>query len=117
MEFKVYDRKGDCETGDTILIKKIEEKLKVKKDVDHAVEEVIYRLGDVVDPLTKEPVVVDKYRSQLKRTSELYGKVTEYDYDTAPPRGWQAGKKDFTDKPVYRKWHNFKEDDPYSLIS
>ena len=56
----------------------------------------------------------------MKVEAGLYGKdlvPDGFDYDVAPPRGWQEGKKDFTDKVTYYKWHVFDDTDDYALIS
>lgn len=38
----------------------------------------------------------------MKLKKDLYGVAADgtggFDYDSAPPRGWQEGKKDFTHK-------------------
>ena len=33
----------------------------------------------------------------------------------APARGRLEGTRDFTDKPTYRRWHDFEKTDPYSI--
>ena len=48
------------------------------------------------------------------------GQDAGFVYDEAPDRGWQEGKKDFTDKVTYYKWHGFKKKkakDDYALQS
>ena len=45
--------------------------------------EVIYHLGEVVDPLTQKPVVAEKYVDQIEREGQLYGK---YPQGLAPNR-------------------------------
>jgi hypothetical protein len=48
--------------------------------------------------------------------ARLYGaKEDNFDYDSAPARGRLEGTRDFTDKPTYRRWHNFDKTDPYSI--
>ena len=89
-----------------------------RKDLTHEIIEVIYKMGDVVDPLKKEPVVGDRYRSEIERTAELYGKSnSDFDYAQAPKRGWQKDKRDFTHRRTYKKWHRFQNKDPYAIIS
>ena len=89
-----------------------------RKDLTHEIIEVIYKMGDVVDPLKNEPVVGDRYRSEIERTAELYGKSnSDFDYAKAPKRGWQKDKRDFTHRRTYKKWHRFQKKDPYAIIS
>ncbi|CAB4068043.1 unnamed protein product [Lepeophtheirus salmonis] len=117
-EVIALDKKALAKTGDTVLISKMEGSF--DKKVTHLVKEVVSKLGDVKDPFTGESVVGSKYRTQMNKEDALYGKrrsFRDFDYDTAPERGWQSGKRDFSDKPTYRKWHNFKKEDPYALLS
>lgn len=56
------------------------------------------------------------YRDDIKEIRSRFGEVdSAFDYDKAPPRGWQEDKKDFSRKPVYKKYHVFEDDDqPYA---
>ena len=40
-----------------------------------------------------------------------------FSYSKAPERGWQEGKRAFTRQKTYKKWHKFKKEDKYGLIS
>ena len=67
-------------------------------------------------------VVAEHYRDHLERTAKLYGQSETADnerfsYKRAPKRGWQEGKRDFTNRKTYMKWHVFKKDDKYGLIN
>ncbi|CAF4914039.1 28S ribosomal protein S17, mitochondrial [Pieris napi] len=109
-----YDPNKMCKTGDIVLIKALPQKM--TKLITHAVEEVVYPFGDVTDPVTGKKVAKERYREDVDRQSELYGKLDSgFDYKKAPPRGWQEGKKDFTSKPTYTRFHVFDENDPYSI--
>merc|ERR1711935_1371 len=70
---------------------KIEEQgIYKRKDVTHQVLEVIYKLGDIIEPTTQKPVVADRYRSEIAKTAKLYGKSnSDFDYNKAPKRGSQ----------------------------
>lgn len=58
----------------------------------------------------------EKYREDIEKQSELYGKLdSTFDYDKAPAIGWQEGKKNFTEKPTYTKFHVFDKNDPYAI--
>ena len=55
-------------------------------------------------------------RKDLLEEAKLYGAdINNFDYEAAPGRGRLEGVRDFTDKPTYRKWHNFEKDDPYGV--
>uniref|UniRef100_A0A1B6LVE5 28S ribosomal protein S17, mitochondrial n=1 Tax=Graphocephala atropunctata TaxID=36148 RepID=A0A1B6LVE5_9HEMI len=100
--------------GDVVLLEKLPEKITTL--IEHRVKEVVHPLGDITDPITGKKVVKDVYREEIKEVSERYGKSeSAFDYDKAPPRGWQEDKKDYSRKPVYRKYHVFEDDDqPYA---
>jgi small subunit ribosomal protein S17 len=38
-----------------------------------------------------------------------------YTLHRAPDRGWQVGKRDFSDKDTYKKYHMFEHDEPYAV--
>ena len=93
-----------------------------QKPITHHVIEKIYSIGDVKDPITGQMVVGEQYREQLETSARLYGESVSEDsdkfsYKKAPKRGWQEGKRDFTQRKTYRKWHVFKKEDKYGLIS
>lgn len=89
---------------------------KLTKLITHELKEVVFPFGDVTDPITGKQVAKQRYREDIERDAELYGKkASAFDYTKAPPRGWQDGKKDFTSKPTYTKFHVFDENDPYAI--
>lgn len=107
-----YDPDKTVKSGDIVLVRELLEKKTTL--ITHAVEKVVYRLGDVIDPITNKPVVVDEYRDMIEERNRLYGKVdTAFDYAKARPRGRLEGTKDLTDKPTYTKYHA-GIDDPYA---
>ncbi|XP_063830401.1 small ribosomal subunit protein uS17m [Ostrinia nubilalis] len=109
-----HDPSKVCKTGDIVLIQALPQKL--TKLITHEVKEVVYPLGDVTDPVTGKKVAKERYRDDLEIENKIYGEVdTAFDYNKAPPRGWQEGKKDFTAKPTYTKFHVFDENDPYAI--
>ncbi|KAL0279334.1 UNVERIFIED_CONTAM: hypothetical protein PYX00_000922 [Menopon gallinae] len=117
--FYALDQHGKCKSGDMVLIRKLPGV--IKNVVTHEVMEIVFPLGDVVDPVTGEKCVGVKSRYIIEKEKELLGKLdSAFDYKKAPARGWQEGKRDFTDKHVYRKYHEFNEDeeeynDPYAV--
>ena len=92
----------------------------VEKPITHHVIEKIYSIGDVKDPISDKMVVGEQSREDLERTAKLYGEVPnseKFNYDKAPKRGWQEGKRAFTRQKTYKKWHKFKKEDGYGLIN
>ncbi|XP_011703285.1 PREDICTED: 28S ribosomal protein S17, mitochondrial [Wasmannia auropunctata] len=104
------DPKKVCKIGDVILIKTLPEKL--TRLITHEVVEVIYPLGDIIDPITGKGVVANKYRDEIEELNELYGKENSaFDYSKAPRRGRLEGIRDFTHKKAYLKYYE-NPDDP-----
>jgi len=136
-DFLASDGSELCKSGDTVLMRRLEDAAETsesaflqylaerqfwKEDdkkkpraVTFEILEVIYHLGEVVDPLTQKPVVAEKYVDQIEREGQLYGKYPQatFDYKKAPPRGGQEGVRDFTGRRTYKKWHTFKKNDRY----
>lgn len=85
--------------------------------ITHEVKKIVYPLGDITDPLTGEKCVVGKYRQDVDEINKIYGELpSRFQYKKAPRRGWQEGKKDFTDKEVSIKYHEFEDkDQPYAV--
>lgn len=84
--------------------------------ITHEVKEVVYKLGDITDPLTGKKVVAGKFRDHVETVNKVYGKKsTAFDYEKAPQRGWQEDKKDYTHRETYIKYHEDGTDQPYSV--
>ncbi|XP_066584577.1 small ribosomal subunit protein uS17m [Prorops nasuta] len=102
-----HDPNKLCKTGDTVLIRTLPEQL--TRVITHEVVEVVYKCGDVIDPISGKHVVAGKYRDEIKEANELYGQLeSSFDYNKAPPRGSQEGKRDFTNKKTYVKYQDDK---------
>ncbi|XP_018303862.1 28S ribosomal protein S17, mitochondrial [Mycetomoellerius zeteki] len=105
-----HDPKKLCKNGDVILIKILPQKL--TRLITHEVVEVIYPLGDIVDPVTGKEIVGFNYREDIEETNKLYGKKdSSFDYSKAPRRGRLEGSRDFTHKKMYLKYYD-NPDDP-----
>jgi small subunit ribosomal protein S17 len=114
--FVAEDMVTGCKTGDLVLIQKLAKQ--DKKEITHSVAELVTRLGDVKDPISGEMVVGPDYRKEMLEEAKLYGADKEnFNYKDSPARGRLEGTRDFTDKPTYRKWHNFEKDDPYGVLN
>ena len=114
--FIAQDNLVGCKTGDLVIIQKLNKQ--DKKEITHSVAELVTRLGDVKDPISGEMVVGSHYRKDMLEEARLYGAQKEnFNYKDSPARGRLEGKRDFTDKPTYRKWHRFEKDDPYGVLN
>lgn len=99
-----------CKTGDFVLIEQLPEPM--TRDITHKVLQVVYPCGDVTDPITGKKCVATEYREEMEWKDQLWGKNPKaFNYDKAPPRGWQEGRKDWSHKPAFRKWHEFLDKD------
>lgn len=115
-EFVAQDPGKACKAGDVVIIQRLEQQ--AKKEITHEVKELVFKLGDIRDPISGELVVAKEYRKQMDEIAELYGATHKnFDYAAQPERGRLEGTRDFTDKPVYRKWHIFEKDDPYGILN
>lgn len=110
-----YDPEKTIKTGDIVLVSELPQKKTTL--ITHAVEKIVYRLGDVTDPITNKPVAGSEFRDDIEARNELYGKVdTAFDYKKAPPRGRLETTRDLTAKPTYTKYYAGC-DDPYAWWS
>lgn len=89
---------------------------KLTKLITHSVQEIVYPLGDVTDPITDKKVVVGKYRDDIEETNKLFGKSENaFDYAKAPSRGRLEGTKDFSHGETYIKYHDDGKDQPFAV--
>lgn len=110
----MHDPNKICKSGDIVLIKEMPQKL--TKLITHSIEEIVYPLGDVTDPITGRKVVVGKYRDQIEEANKQFGKSPNaFDYDKAPPRGKLEGSKDFSHGPIYIKYHEDGKEQPFAV--
>lgn len=97
-----------------MLIRELHEKKTTL--ITHSVEEIVFKFGDVVDPITGKPVIVGQYRDKMEETIDLYGRSkSAFSYKDAPPRGRLEGTRDFSDKTTYNKYHEDGKPDPYGV--
>jgi ribosomal protein S17 len=55
-----HDPEGSYKPGDVVLAQKLPSRM--TKHITHEVQEVVFKFGDVTDPVTGKKVVVGKYR-------------------------------------------------------
>ncbi|XP_053201774.1 28S ribosomal protein S17, mitochondrial-like [Panonychus citri] len=49
-ELHALDKKGESKVGDWVIVSKLPERISLK--VEHSVEQVVYKCGHIIDPLT-----------------------------------------------------------------
>jgi len=85
---------------------------RMTREITHKILKIVYPLGDVTDPISGRKCVGGEFRDDMKRKDELWGvNPNAFDYDKAPPRGWQEGRKDWSHKKAHRKIHEFTDRD------
>lgn len=105
-----HDPNKTTKTGDIVLIQELDRRL--TRDITHKVLKVVYPMGDVTDPLTGRKVMGGLFRDDEDKIDRLWGKnENAFDYDKAPPRGWQEGRKDWSHKPAQKRFHEFDDRD------
>ncbi|CAG7824619.1 unnamed protein product [Allacma fusca] len=108
--YYAHDPDKLCKVGDIALIELLEKQL--TRDITHKILQVVYPMGDVKDPLTGKPCVAVEFRDDMERRDQLWGKnENAFNYDEAPPRGWQEGRKDWSHKKGYKRWHDYSDRD------
>lgn len=97
-----------------MLIKELPQKL--TRLITHSLDEIVFPMGDVMDPITGKMVTAGKYREDIEDANKLYGKSKEaFDYEKAPPRGRLEGTQDFTHGETYIKYHEDGKDQPFAV--
>jgi len=124
----VSDPNNLAKSGDYVLIKKLDEKLTL--EIEHEVVRVLMQLGNTVDPITGRPCVTTgatgkfmshvyppncTFRDEQQMLDKQLGHEDDedrFDWDKAPDRGWQEGKKDYSHREAYNKYHEFEHGHP-----
>lgn len=112
-DVNVYDPQKHTKKGDIVLIRRMEKPLTLQ--INYEIEKIVYKLGDITDPITGRKCVNARYRDEEKQIHDIYGYAydnTPFDYDKAPDRGWQEGRKDFSHNDPYQKFHEFEKGHP-----
>ncbi|XP_078043873.1 mitochondrial ribosomal protein S17 [Augochlora pura] len=101
--------------GDTVLIQNLPEQL--TRLITHKVVNVVYPLGDMIDPISGKKIVAGRYRDHIEEDAKLFGKLdSAFEYDKAPPRGSMENKRDFSYKKTYVKYNEDPNDnDPQGI--
>jgi len=112
-DIDVHDPKKTAKKGDIVLIRKMPEPLTL--EISYQIMQVLYKYGDMTDPISGKKCVKTMFRDDRKMLDEVYGYAfdsTPFEYEKAPDRGWQEGRKDFSHKDPYQKYHEFEKGHP-----
>uniref|UniRef100_A0A673IH43 Small ribosomal subunit protein uS17m n=1 Tax=Sinocyclocheilus rhinocerous TaxID=307959 RepID=A0A673IH43_9TELE len=80
-----HDPLEQCTVGDVVLLKALPEKR--SKHVNHELAEIVYKVGQVVDPLTGKRVAGTQYLEPLTESTEvsLMGKLERLNITASSP--------------------------------
>lgn len=65
------------ELGDTILITKCDVNKRPAKLVTHTVDRVVFKYGNIIDPITKKRIIKEKYEDDISLQTELVKEIIE----------------------------------------
>uniref|UniRef100_A0A2R5LFU4 Putative mitochondrial/ ribosomal s17-like protein n=2 Tax=Ornithodoros turicata TaxID=34597 RepID=A0A2R5LFU4_9ACAR len=70
-EYDVLDRNEECQPGDWVLIKELPERISLR--VAHKVERIVFKSGNIIDPLTGEKCIFTEFVKDVDQESEIFG--------------------------------------------
>ncbi|EFO19037.1 hypothetical protein LOAG_09458 [Loa loa] len=71
------DPKNAAGLGDTILITKCDVNERPAKLVTHIVDRVMFKYGNIIDPITKKRVIKEKYEDEINLQTKLVKEIIE----------------------------------------
>ncbi|XP_030042098.1 small ribosomal subunit protein uS17m [Microcaecilia unicolor] len=76
-----HDALEQCTVGDVVLLKALPERR--SKHVKHELAEIVYKVGNVIDPITGKPCAGSKLRDELMDTVCLTEKLQGLNLETS----------------------------------
>ncbi|CAD6188255.1 unnamed protein product [Caenorhabditis auriculariae] len=76
-DFWALDKSSLSGLGDTVLIKRIEGAVRPKADVSHVVDRVVFRFGNVIDPVTGRKVLKDEFLDETELKKHLIHDIVD----------------------------------------
>ncbi|PAV84665.1 hypothetical protein WR25_00757 [Diploscapter pachys] len=76
-DFWAIDSESKGNLGDVVLIKKLDAAKKPKADVSHLVDRVVFKYGNIVDPVTGKRVIRDQFDDEIELRKQLVEEVYE----------------------------------------
>ncbi|CAN8024863.1 unnamed protein product [Ixodes persulcatus] len=75
-EYDVFDANEECKPGDWVIIRELPERLSLK--IAHKVEKIVFKDGNIIDPLTGQKCMFTDYVKDVDRESEVFGLAPPY---------------------------------------
>ncbi|KJH45807.1 replication factor [Dictyocaulus viviparus] len=73
-EFWALDRESKGNLGDTVLIRRIQAQESTKTTVTHAIDRIVFKYGNIIDPVTGKRLIKDEFADEIQLRKHL---VTE----------------------------------------
>ncbi|KAK6039059.1 hypothetical protein COOONC_23436 [Cooperia oncophora] len=76
-EFWALDRESKGQLGDTVLIRRIGIDQRPTTNVAHAIDRVVFKYGNIVDPVTGKRVIKDEFADEIELRRQLVGEIID----------------------------------------
>ncbi|KIH57574.1 hypothetical protein ANCDUO_12229 [Ancylostoma duodenale] len=76
-EFWALDKQSKGELGDTVLIRRIGVDERPTTNVAHAIDRVVFKYGNIVDPVTGKRVIKDEFSDEIELRKKLVGEIID----------------------------------------
>uniref|UniRef100_A0A023FCG8 Putative mitochondrial/ ribosomal s17-like protein n=1 Tax=Amblyomma cajennense TaxID=34607 RepID=A0A023FCG8_AMBCJ len=75
-EYEALDANEECEPGDWVLVKELPQRLSLK--IAHKVEKIVFKNGNIIDPITGQKCIFTDFVKDIDRQSEVFGLTPPY---------------------------------------
>ncbi|VDO79844.1 unnamed protein product [Heligmosomoides polygyrus] len=76
-EFWALDRESKGQLGDTVLIRRVGIDERPTTNVAHAIDRVVFKYGNIVDPVTGKRVIKDEFADEIELRKQLVQEVVD----------------------------------------
>ncbi|ETN75307.1 hypothetical protein NECAME_12477 [Necator americanus] len=76
-EFWALDKQSKVDLGDTVLIRRIGMDERPTTTVAHTVDRVVFKYGNIVDPVTGKRVIKDEFSDEIELKKKLIGEIVD----------------------------------------
>ncbi|CAI4229156.1 unnamed protein product [Auanema sp. JU1783] len=76
-DYWVLDKQNLGGLGDTVMIKRIEGNLRPTADVAHSIDKIVFKYGNIVDPVTGKRVIKDEFEDEIELKKLLVQEIVD----------------------------------------
>ncbi|WKY01873.1 hypothetical protein Q1695_015689 [Nippostrongylus brasiliensis] len=76
-EFWALDRESKGQLGDTVLIRRVGIDERPTTNVAHAIDRVVFKYGNIIDPVTGKRVIKDEFADEIELRKQLVREVID----------------------------------------